>query len=90
LGRESAACHSARWADSNLNVKVPIAAEGKYSRNADGTPKADDTYWKGFKNRIITGRRSRADALSTRPEVRGRYFSWFSVRHFCRSAATVA
>ena len=38
-----------------LNVPTPIAADGKYSRNADGTPKADDTYWKGFPNRTALG-----------------------------------
>lgn len=38
-----------------LNVPTPIAADGKYSRNADGTPKADDTYWKGFPARTALG-----------------------------------
>ncbi|MGI8747241.1 MAG: alpha/beta hydrolase family protein [Deinococcus sp.] len=38
-----------------LNVPTPIAINGKYSRNPDGTPKADDTYWKGFKNRTAVG-----------------------------------
>ncbi len=38
-----------------LNVKVPVAAEGVFSRGADGTPKADDTYWKGFPNRTALG-----------------------------------
>jgi hypothetical protein len=38
-----------------LNVPTPIAQDGKYSRNGDGTPKADDTYWKGFLNRTALG-----------------------------------
>lgn len=38
-----------------LNVPVPISNNAKYSRNADGTPKADDTYWKGFKDRTARG-----------------------------------
>ena len=38
-----------------LNVKVPLAADGKYSRNADGSLKPDDTYWKGFPNRTALG-----------------------------------
>lgn len=38
-----------------LNVPTPVAQDGKYSRNADGTPKADDTYWKGFPNRTALG-----------------------------------
>ncbi len=38
-----------------LNVPTPLAADGKYSRNADGTPKADDTYWKGFPARTALG-----------------------------------
>ncbi|TSA87591.1 dienelactone hydrolase [Deinococcus detaillensis] len=38
-----------------LNVPTPIAQDGKYSRNADGTLKADDTYWKGFLNRTALG-----------------------------------
>lgn len=38
-----------------LNVPVPIAENGKFSRNADGTPKPDDTYWKGFKPRTALG-----------------------------------
>ncbi|WP_407538798.1 dienelactone hydrolase [Deinococcus radiomollis] len=42
-------------AASYLNVATPLAADGKYSRNADGTPKADDTYWKGFPARSALG-----------------------------------
>ncbi|GGR51678.1 hypothetical protein GCM10008959_11200 [Deinococcus seoulensis] len=38
-----------------LNVPVPVSNNAKYSRNADGTPKADDTYWKGFKDRTARG-----------------------------------
>ncbi|WP_161880698.1 alpha/beta hydrolase family protein [Deinococcus alpinitundrae] len=38
-----------------LNVPTPIAQDGKYSRNADGTPKADDTSWKGFPNSTALG-----------------------------------
>jgi len=38
-----------------LNVPTPIAQDGKYSRNPDGTPKADDTYWKGFPARTAIG-----------------------------------
>ena len=38
-----------------LDVKVPVAQDGKYSRNADGTLKADDTYWPGFPNRTAIG-----------------------------------
>jgi predicted dienelactone hydrolase len=42
-------------AASYLNVPTTMAADGKYSRNADGTPKADDTYWKGFPARSALG-----------------------------------
>ena len=38
-----------------LNVPTPIAANGVYSRNADGTPKPDDTSWPGFPNRTALG-----------------------------------
>lgn len=38
-----------------LNVPTPIAQNGVYSRNADGTPKPDDTYWKGFPARSAVG-----------------------------------
>ena len=38
-----------------LNVPTPVAQNGKYSRNPDGTPKPDDTYWKGFPNRTALG-----------------------------------
>ncbi len=38
-----------------LNVPTTVAQDGKYSRNADGTPKADDTYWKGFPDRTALG-----------------------------------
>ncbi|MGY2893428.1 alpha/beta hydrolase family protein [Deinococcus sp. UYEF24] len=38
-----------------LNVPTPLAADGKYSRNPDGTLKADDTYWKGFPARSALG-----------------------------------
>ncbi|WP_291429810.1 dienelactone hydrolase [Deinococcus sp.] len=38
-----------------LNVPVPLANNARYSRNADGTPKADDTSWKGFKDRTARG-----------------------------------
>ena len=44
-----------RRAAAYLNVPTPIAQNGKYSRNADGTPKADDTYWKGFPNGTALG-----------------------------------
>ncbi|ULH15124.1 dienelactone hydrolase [Deinococcus sp. KNUC1210] len=38
-----------------LNVKSVRADAGVYSRNADGTPKPDDTYWKGFPARSAVG-----------------------------------
>ncbi|ABF46221.1 dienelactone hydrolase-like protein [Deinococcus geothermalis DSM 11300] len=38
-----------------LNVPTPIAQNGVYSRNPDGTPKADDTFWKGFPARTAVG-----------------------------------
>lgn len=38
-----------------LNVPTPIAQNGVYSRNPDGTPKPDDTYWKGFPARSAIG-----------------------------------
>ncbi|WP_216320827.1 alpha/beta hydrolase family protein [Deinococcus aestuarii] len=38
-----------------LNVPTPVAGDGKYSRNPDGTPKQDDTYWKGFPARSALG-----------------------------------
>lgn len=38
-----------------LNVPTPVAQDGKYSRNPDGTPKPDDTYWKGFPARSALG-----------------------------------
>lgn len=38
-----------------LNVPTPRSNDIKVSRNADGTPKADDTSWKGFKNRTAKG-----------------------------------
>ena len=36
---------------------VPNARDGVYSVNADGTPKADHTYWKGFANNTAVGLR---------------------------------
>ncbi|QLG09709.1 dienelactone hydrolase [Deinococcus sp. D7000] len=38
-----------------LNVPTPRSNDIKVSRNADGTPKADDTSWKGFKARTARG-----------------------------------
>ncbi|GHF56668.1 putative dienelactone hydrolase [Deinococcus metalli] len=38
-----------------LNVPVTHSNDIKFSRNADGTPKADDTSWKGFKDRTARG-----------------------------------
>ncbi|OLV18320.1 alpha/beta hydrolase family protein [Deinococcus marmoris] len=38
-----------------LNVPTPLSNDIKVSRNADGTPKADDTSWKGFKDRTARG-----------------------------------
>ncbi len=38
-----------------LNVPTSLAADGKYSRNPDGTLKAHDTYWKGFPARTALG-----------------------------------
>lgn len=38
-----------------LNVKVPVAQNGKFSRNADGSLKADDTSWPGFLPRTAVG-----------------------------------
>ena len=38
-----------------LNVATPVAANGVYSRNPDGTPKPGDTYWKGFAPRTALG-----------------------------------
>jgi predicted dienelactone hydrolase len=37
-----------------LNL-VPVAAEGKWSKNETGQDKADHSYWKGFKNRSALG-----------------------------------
>ncbi|WP_319411960.1 prolyl oligopeptidase family serine peptidase [uncultured Cohaesibacter sp.] len=36
---------------------VPVAHDGVWSREKDGTPKADDSYWKGFPNRTAAGLR---------------------------------
>ena len=38
-----------------LNVPTALSNDGKFSRNADGTAKADDTYWPGFQNRTARG-----------------------------------
>ncbi|GGM12567.1 alpha/beta hydrolase family protein [Deinococcus aerophilus] len=38
-----------------LNVPTPRSNDIKVSRNADGSPKADDTSWAGFKNRTARG-----------------------------------
>jgi predicted dienelactone hydrolase len=38
-----------------LNVPTPVAQDGKYSRNPDGTPKPGDTSWKGFPARTALG-----------------------------------
>ena len=34
---------------------VPVAAESVWSRNEDGSPAADNTYWPGFENRTALG-----------------------------------
>lgn len=39
---------------SYLDV-IPLASDGKSSLNADGTPKTDHTYWKGFKSPTALG-----------------------------------
>ncbi|WP_295814441.1 dienelactone hydrolase [uncultured Deinococcus sp.] len=38
-----------------LNVPVQKSNDIKFSRNADGTPKPDDTSWKGFRDRTARG-----------------------------------
>ncbi|THF88901.1 dienelactone hydrolase [Deinococcus sp. KSM4-11] len=38
-----------------LNVPVQHSNDIKFSRNADGTPKPDDTSWTGFKDRTARG-----------------------------------
>lgn len=42
--------------DAYLDL-VPVGHDGVWSREKDGTPKADDTYWKGFPNRTAAGLR---------------------------------